>query len=122
MRISDWSSDVCSSDLGFIAKKAAEGGLGDVSLAKAICLPETRLDAACLAWDIARTRGIASSEIPQLDNIAKEMVVMENEGEAGSTVRLARLARAIQRGPRHGRSEEHTSELQSLIRLSYAVF
>src|SRR3546814_13166335 len=29
---------------------------------------------------------------------------MENEGEAGSTVRLARLARAIQRGPRHGDS------------------
>src|SRR3546814_10137431 len=93
MRISDWSSDVCSSDLGFIAKKASEGGLGDVSLAKAICLPETRLDAACLAWDIARTRGIASSEIPQLDNIAKEMVVMENEGEAGSSISLARLGR-----------------------------
>src|SRR3546814_9749384 len=30
--------------------------------------------------------------------------------------------RQIQQGIAHGRSEEHTSELQSLMRISYAVF
>src|SRR3546814_1780267 len=51
---------------------------------------------------------------------------------AASPVRMERQPRrpfrkaAVQRGvPRHwraGRSEEHTSELQSLMRISYAVF
>src|SRR3546814_2531334 len=42
--------------------------------------------------------------------------VVEREGDAfGTTVNLAARATAI-------RSEEHTSELQSLMRISYAVF
>src|SRR3546814_13605799 len=48
----------------FIAKQASEGGLGDVSLAKALCLPDTRPAAACLPWDLARTRGLAASTTP----------------------------------------------------------
>src|SRR3546814_7511220 len=43
--------------------------------------------------------------------------------EAGSFVDHARASAYFRRpGAREGRSEEHTSELQSLMRLSYAVF
>src|SRR3546814_8281292 len=35
---------------------------------------------------------------------------------------LVRTGLAIRRAPQRGRSEEHTSELQSLMRISYAVF
>src|SRR3546814_5722407 len=63
MRISDWSSDVCSSDLDVFPPVAD------------------------------RQRGRSSlDEVPLI------------------------------RRPRHARSEEHTSELQSLMRISYAVF
>src|SRR3546814_5346705 len=35
---------------------------------------------------------------------------------------LARITRSLTKGEPEGRSEEHTSELQSLMRISYAVF
>src|SRR3546814_5172581 len=41
-------------------------------------------------------------------------------GAAARSGRVAQLARP--RNPRQHRSEEHTSELQSLMRISYAVF
>src|SRR3546814_6770320 len=43
--------------------------------------------------------------------------------EQGNQGRLRQRASAAAPPPRHGRrSEEHTSELQSLMRISYAVF
>src|SRR3546814_10195957 len=85
MRISDWSLDVCSSDL-----------LGHMlGFAHAI-LPGPARD---LAFEIiARLAVIAQ---PRADEI-------------GAVQRRQRIA--------HRRSEEHTSELQSLMRISYAVF
>src|SRR3546814_6625068 len=41
---------------------------------------------------------------------------------AARFLRLARAVRRPDRWPRSPRSEEHTSELQSLMRTSYAVF
>src|SRR3546814_10350908 len=79
MRISDWSSDVCSSDLGSrLVIKVGSKCDGKIS----------KNDAAA--------RPISHHCMPL--------------GEAGN---------AVQQGPR---SEEHTSELQSLMRISYAVF
>src|SRR3546814_1391929 len=47
-------------------------------------------------------------------------------GRAGTAWRAVRMARRRRRGrprlARQARSEEHTSELQSLMRISYAVF
>src|SRR3546814_5483327 len=109
MRISDWSSDVCSSDLrasildlpGHALEKAvaAHGGDADEQGAGAIDgaadhrVAGLALDRHWLAGDKRLIHGGAA-----LHDLAVD-------GQA--------LAR---------RSEEHTSELQSLMRISYAVF
>src|SRR3546814_4586397 len=102
MLISDWSSDVCSSDLhicddrsGFsLAHRQPVFGAGasDTSLdpVKAGDPPQRLLG----------NRGIATFGVVK---------------EATPDVRPAE-------GERSRRSEEHTSELQSLMRISYAVF
>src|SRR3546814_5868727 len=46
---------------------------------------------------------------------------LEIEQDARAALRIERCPRGL-RGSRRGRSEEHTSELQSLMRISYAVF
>src|SRR3546814_6001336 len=92
MRISDWSSDVCSSDLG----RGQFGGGAVRPQAYAVdglALDHGRLD-ACVQ---------AEQGDPCLDRL----------GVAGS---------AEGAGLEDVRSEEHTSELQSLMRISYAVF
>src|SRR3546814_4902195 len=89
MRISDWSSDVCSSDLHAVP----------------IRRPESQT--ARHLQECGRCRQRAGSRSPLLDRCA-----------AGS-------ATAKRRDPCEydlWRSEEHTSELQSLMRISYAVF
>src|SRR3546814_4418168 len=87
MRISDWSSDVCSSDL------AARRGRPPAWLT---AYGKQRPPAACLP--MIRLR-YWSATFPRCSWIAR----------SGAWL--------IQR-----RSEEHTSELQSLMRISYAVF
>src|SRR3546814_9433890 len=107
MRISDWSSDVCSSDL----------------------------------------RGAHPGDVPRLEGALpyrRRLPLRRRAADAGGGPRAfgqraAAVAGRALRGPRHGghagalpglrsappppaRSEEHTSELQSLMRTSYAVF
>src|SRR3546814_8495981 len=77
MRISDWSSDVCSSDL----RKSSACTAGDTTIST--CFPKPS--------PAARRRSSATSSV--------------NDCWACPE-----------------RSEEHTSELQSLMRISYAVF
>src|SRR3546814_1987232 len=99
MRISDWSSDVCSSDLA-VPSTTASTSLIDVFL--------------LMAASSFRTIGVA------LRNITK------GRPDAGQTANRARIVPGVDNLPvlRGGerRSEEHTSELQSLMRISYAVF
>src|SRR3546814_1984053 len=87
MRISDWSSDVCSSDLavGVLHQKLAPAHHAE---AGTYLVAELPLDVV----ERARQVAIASGGI------------------------------AEDRGDHFLRSEEHTSELQSLMRISYAVF
>src|SRR3546814_289617 len=89
MRISDWSSDVCSSDLRSPFLRQAE------ILAR--LAPTCRADNA-KSWSI-------SADVCVLDNSHAEQRCWLGEGRLPS-----------------GRSEEHTSEIQSLMRISYAVF
>src|SRR3546814_10694959 len=89
MRISDWSSDVCSSDLH---------DAGDPVRA----LADQRRRALQHPPTLVRPDAPPMAESP-----------------------LRRVERAIEivvGRMRHLRSEEHTSELQSLMRISYAVF
>src|SRR3546814_10803385 len=89
MRISDWSSDVCSSDL------ATSSGFWPPVAPRS--LPST-------PWDVpSRCLRKYSWPLPE-----------EPSRFDRQTNRL--------RGQLAGRSEEHTSELQSLMRISYAVF
>src|SRR3546814_5480526 len=118
MRISDWSSDVCSSDLthriialaGRVGERAGaaihvggsnqsrlrEIGPGRVVIGLRAIEREARRRVRPTAFDHERHRA--------LDLVRRE-------------IGLARPLPA-----RHVRSEEHTSELQSLMRISYAVF
>src|SRR3546814_1977244 len=98
MRISDWSSDVCSSDLRVVATDASEPALA-----------VARGNAAAL--------GIGNVEFRHGDWLAPLA------GERFDLI--ASNPPYIADGDAHlgqGRSEEHTSELQSLMRISYAVF
>src|SRR3546814_8841577 len=90
MRISDWSSDVCSSDLRVGRLVAAVGGVDHPA-------PGRLLDRKQFAF---------------------------HGNPLGSLLHGTRHASPVPRvEPRkRRRSEEHTSELQSLMRISYAVF
>src|SRR3546814_6378790 len=134
MRISDWSSDVCSSDLRSRATTTATARRQDHQshphrlhsqknplhhaprpLRHLLHHPvRRRLRAAGLAWRVDRAAQPA------------------RPGAVGAGRRAARRAAAragavddrpadFARPPRQARSEEHTSELQSLMRISYAV-
>src|SRR3546814_8776800 len=102
MLISDWSSDVCSSDLvetDVVEDRAAD----DVILARRI----DRIEAHRAQHVPRRGRAlIVHSRIAVARGVA---AIGEVEDFAHQRLRLPR-------------SEEHTSELQSLMRTSYAVF
>src|SRR3546814_10194562 len=97
MRISDWSSDVCSSDLRHVAAEHLGAVPVDV-------LPSAETGAV-------------------FDAFHGFLLVIHpcKTSSLGSRLREAPLLRSG-RGWRAERSEEHTSELQSLMRISYAVF
>src|SRR3546814_2098101 len=86
MRISDWSSDVCSSDLSVNVESPASWASS----------PEP----------VSRRRN-ASVALKRPDR-PREVLPVTSSGEYITVMPL--------------RSEEHTSELQSLMRISYAVF
>src|SRR3546814_9896147 len=114
MRISDWSSDVCSSDLrGFLDLHLC-GALPAVADIVADRVVEQH---AVLRNDADRGAQASLRHLRDVlavygDTAASRLIEAEEEPRQG------RLARA--RGA--DRSEEHTSELQSLMRNSYAVF
>src|SRR3546814_2816598 len=91
MRISDWSSDGCSSDL------LANTRYQPLEEERLIRLFLSQSPAALILVGIDQTEGAA-----ELLSAAEQPV-----------------AQIMELGPR---SEEHTSELQSLMRISYAVF
>src|SRR3546814_10182173 len=138
MRISDWSSDVCSSDL---ARK------GQIMTDTHVTAPTqfVEVDGVRYAyrrygaesgtpllffqhfrggldnWDPLVTDGLAQGRSVILFNYAG---VASSTGENATTVDGmadggAAFVKALDLDPR---SEEHTSELQSLMRISYAVF
>src|SRR3546814_2313857 len=103
MRISDWSSDVCSSDLRWLIPTA------EVSLT-----------------NIVREEILAEEELP-LRFAALTPCFRSEAGAAGRDTRgfirqhqFDKVEMVSITTP--DRSEEHTSELQSLMRTSYAVF
>src|SRR3546814_3573908 len=114
MRISDWSSDVCSSDLhaDIAMYHAKKQGKDRYSWFEPSMVNELRL-----RHDLEASirYGIAAGEfVPYYEQ--------QIDLDTGELVGFEMLARW--ESPKLGltRSEEHTSELQSLMRISYAVF
>src|SRR3546814_2073766 len=120
MRISDWSSDVCSSDLRPPAFAGATAMFPALFDDRRDCVGGG--DGAADPQEGQRQRGE-----PQAAHVAAEARV-----EAPARERLAAQMipvpfgrardRKREREQHDQRSEEHTSELQSLMRISYAVF
>src|SRR3546814_2267246 len=90
MRISDWSSDVCSSDLSRARRRSAQA----VNAGRSGIEPKARPKSTWLPTYTSAALKRSPSSHGEADFAAISSV----------------------------RSEEHTSELQSLMRISYAVF
>src|SRR3546814_4971424 len=116
MRISDWSSDVCSSDLAGCAtasaRSNANGFAEDAPNAGARNGADIR---DCVYQTLGQTFGSVS-----VDDRPSRVCEIEDIVTAGT--HEERIYIQTVRRVADGRSEEHTSELQSLMRISYAVF
>src|SRR3546814_8824766 len=106
MRISDWSSDVCSSDL-IVDDECAFAAHRLELLPFAHRADAQRKQRQCAAY-IYNEKG---------EDEAAPLRIDRERMNAGQNAR----AHKESANHRH-RSEEHTSELQSLMRISYAVF
>src|SRR3546814_2703778 len=133
MRISDWSSDVCSSDL--LAARSGSPlviglGLGENFLAS---------DQLALRQVTDRFMYLEEGDIAEIRRDAVQIWDVDGQPVQREAVQYHEGAEAADKGEyRHFmlkeiheqpkvvqrtlRSEEHTSELQSLMRISYAVF
>src|SRR3546814_2684312 len=110
MRISDWSSDVCSSDLALSAhsyQARKKNELDAFRLIRRDCPTFGRPGPETFVQNLAPCFGSAG-RCPLLRQLGWVPI------GCGSSSEL--LASSLRR------SEEHTSELQSLMRISYAVF
>src|SRR3546814_3187629 len=123
MRIIDWSSDVCSSDLlshppssqdpllaprlsrsPLLAISAIAGVMNHEDCASGICPPPSSRAEAIHEQEVVENRRVEGA----LEQTVRFVVARPNDFGAASV--------------KAWRSEEHTSELQSLMRISYAVF
>src|SRR3546814_4522533 len=117
MRISDWSSDVCSSDLGERWQCSGKGARQRAS-------GRTRLFRRA-AGDRIMTGNLTDLTVAAIrDGFRKgEFTAREVADAFNANVAAAKALNAfIVETPDHARSEEHTSELPSLMRNSYDGF
>src|SRR3546814_6234155 len=116
IRISDWSSDVCSSDLASRVRRILSLSNGSTTW------PGCRaVQTWCSSFAETAVMIVTSTQYDRLRRAAW-LRSGSSAQHASSTVRVAEYTtrRPSTLGAR--RSEEHTSELQSLMRISYAVF
>src|SRR3546814_6288535 len=99
--MSDWSSDVCSSDL-------VRGGMTPYEVLRAATING--------AYGLGMESDLGSLEVGK---IADLLILGKNPLE---DIRNTLTIESVMKDGVLRRSEEHTSELQSLMRISYAVF
>src|SRR3546814_3576824 len=112
MRISDWSSDVCSSELGVHTMMDFSGSAG----------ARTNFDPiphGQLAFAIFSLRGIKQS---QSGGQYLDVELTLDDGQPFARRKIFDMIMDPNFESNSDRSEEHPSELQSLLRISYAVF
>src|SRR3546814_1872256 len=137
MRISDWSSDVCSSDLiGFALLDPVGPAELNAPVADRLFEAGRRRERTNAAFVYLRSDIVDEivgnlHRLPRADRIYIKRVRCGNArgAERGHVADPAIISlrgeNARAKGQAVGdieRSEEHTSELQSLMRISYAVF
>src|SRR3546814_3925833 len=127
LRISDWSSDVCSSDLAVFASKGLFGI--EECLQRSEIERRERTVPGIVGRDDAADEAILRiwqgsefrihGHVARVGDVPPAIIVLRvtRDSAAGSFPLLDAIMAAIVE-----RSEEHTSELQSLMRRSYAVF
>src|SRR3546814_7878682 len=106
MRISDWSSDVCSSDLLVGERTSPRASFADHKVTTPWDSQHIIYFSGYAIWTYLTTPFLFARpgfEVQEIDP-------WDGEGEVWRRLRVK------------FRSEEHTSELQSLMRISYAVF
>src|SRR3546814_2418692 len=141
LRISDWSSDVCSSDLVHNSDsspvlQAALCGAQDVHWHQCpVSGTASRPDAAswALIWSIRRLSPASSFASARATSTSWVFDARKSHQPSGVLTRAPSISLTCAPAARRRastssmtanlrRSEEHTSELQSLLRISYAVF
>src|SRR3546814_4270142 len=130
MRISDWSSDVCSSDLRGASPPPPRSRFRHP---RRCCLGFCCLAGTCpRRWALGRRKsreatgagsGAGLVHRLQLDDEALDHAEAAlPEGGVGGVQAEGRQQLLMALAAARARSEEHTSELQSLMRISYAAF
>src|SRR3546814_5239356 len=106
MRISDWSSDVCSSDLKDV--------IFDIDVEGGLRLKRKYPDFALAIF----------VQPPSLAALKERLADRGTDTPEKLEERIRKASKELSYAPFFDvvRSEEHTSELQSLMRISYAVF
>src|SRR3546814_6755875 len=125
MRISDWSSDVCSSDLQQYQPKIFVRGKLKGQFGQCGCRADEHDRSEQAAY--ARADQAAAKSQFGLAHFGQLISLVGVGGRGRSAGDTQQATRDVTRENGHGcgcdhRSEEHTSELQSLMRISYAVF
>src|SRR3546814_6722076 len=117
MRISDWSSDVCSSDL----QEPKNFQLTPVSgLLLAFVFWMTFANLFAMVPDLAFEKWTQTFKILLMTFVT--MALIWNRERLHAVVWVIVISLGFYGAKGGLRSEEHTSELQSLMRISYAVF
>src|SRR3546814_1559627 len=123
MRISDWSSDVCSSDL--LRGKPLAGAFLAV-----LAAASREFRGALQGFVLQRLQGLGEglAHVRAVLRIDQPVLLHQVQGLGDVRLHPVHVHRLARRGlfvecvAEVARSEEHTSELQSLMRISYAVF
>src|SRR3546814_7784254 len=106
MRISDWSSDVCSSDLSYIQISAGTPSKPLLKEVSKEALPVIKAEKSSLQSLMDGGGALLADASQALERVNR---TLSNENIENVSAAIAR-------------SEEPTSELQSLMRISYAAF
>src|SRR3546814_5338629 len=131
MRISDWSSDVCSSDLVIVPNQRGYGnssrptevtdyGIEHLAGDLIALLDHYGYDDATFVghdWGAFVVWGLTLLHPDRVNKVINLSLPYQDRGEQP----WIEFMEAVLGGDFY-RSEEHTSELQSLMRISYAVF
>src|SRR3546814_3236712 len=108
MRISDWSSDVCSSDL-YSGPLSMFGAKAEIAARE----KGLRFELVMVPFAMATLYSPKHPEVERI-NPKRQVPVLVHRSNGGPDLELFDSTQI--------RSEEHTSELQSLMRIPYAVF